>query len=95
MVAPMTAGTIARLKSAAAESCRISAPATQTMTYGSWLDLKADLRALLSEREALLASHAALVEAATMTERLTGTTPEARAAIEAARTAARAARGLA
>lgn len=43
---------------------------------------------------ALLASHAALVKAATMTERLTGTTPEARAAIEAARIAARAARGL-
>ncbi|MFZ1007322.1 MAG: hypothetical protein WAN65_10825 [Candidatus Sulfotelmatobacter sp.] len=87
---PMTA----RLTDAAAQRLKdFIATDPMAMTYGSWLDLKADLRTLLSEREVLLASHAALVEAATMTERLTGTTPEARAAIEAARTAARAARG--
>ena len=91
---PMTAGTIARLTDAAALRLK-DLNYAMTLTYGSLLDLKADIRALLSEREALLASHAALVEAATMTERLTGTTPEARAAIEAARTAVQAARGLA
>ena len=54
MVAPMTAGTIARLKSAAAERLKdFIATNPMAMTYGSWLDLKADLRALLSERAAL------------------------------------------